>query len=282
MRYSKNTVKTASRNILLSLLVLSTANCSIPPTYSREEITQVIKDICRDEFELNVKVWESGGTVWIYAPLEKVVGPEGGWDENAVEDLRKISLSLIRVFLNMEKPPDFYCLIISDIKDRGIDIYTIEFIPDRIKFQMGLISLKERQERTVFESFENPQALGDTEGKHIPALPEITLGKFISYLVKQNLQRKFAYSEIKDNFQINELRSEYEDKTLRLVFNIETEEAAENLPDPFTEAENIIRRILTFYDSPRDIVEIEITDTLNGVSRRYTKKALLEGMVVRP
>jgi len=264
------------RNLLISLGIFFLASCSIPPTYSRQNITKVIQDMCKEEFDLDVKTWEAGNTIWIYAPLKKIADDQGKWDQEASEDIRQISLSLIRVFLNMDKPPGFYCLVASDIEDIGVDVYTIEFIPDRIKFQMKQISLEQRHQRVVFDSFRNPKALGDTEGKHIPFTEEITLEKHIAYLVKQNLRRKFTDPDIKDDYKINDLRTAFSNKTLQVLFNIEVVSDKDGSLSPFLEAEKIIKGLLEIYGSPKDIVEIEITDTLNQKSSRYTKKALLE------
>ncbi len=269
-------VRDVFKNLLISLGIFFLVSCSIPTTYSREDIAKVIQNICKKEFSLDVKTWTAGNTVWIYAPFDKIVDDEGKWDEKAAEDIRRISLSLIRVFLNMDKPPEFYCLVASDIKDIGADVYTIEFIPDRIKFQMKQISLDDRHHRVVFDSFRNPKALGDTEGKHIPFTEEITLEKHISYLTKQNLRRKFIDPDVKDEYKINDLRTAFSNKTLQVLFNIEIVSNNDDSLSPFLEAEKTIKRLLETYDSPASIVEIEITDTLNQKSRRYTKKALLE------
>ena len=113
--------KNARKILLFSLLILLSA-CAIPPTYSRKDISATIKRICKDEFNLQVTVWDYGDTVWVYAPM-KLVDDEGKlnitkdnrWKEEVSEDMRKISVSLNRVFLSIDKPPKFYCFIRSNI-----------------------------------------------------------------------------------------------------------------------------------------------------------------------
>jgi len=113
--------------------------------------------------------------------------------EKVTKDVRRIFLSLLRTFLNMENPPKFYCFIVSDTKQFGVDLYTIAFVPDMIKFNMGLISLSESNYRTVPFNILMPQALGDNEGKHIQPY-DIAPNEFASLLIAKNTLKGFGDS----------------------------------------------------------------------------------------
>ena len=164
-------------------------SCSTPATYSRKNIEKAIKIICRDEFGIEVKVSPAGETVWIYAPFKKLITEDGQWNQEALEDRRKIFLVLGRVFLSMDNPPKFYCLLASGIEGIGFDSYTIGLISDLIKFNTGFISLGDWDKRIAFFSFPNPQALGDTEGKHMQAY-DIQPAEFADYLTDWQVKNK--------------------------------------------------------------------------------------------
>lgn len=268
-------VKSVRKILLFSIPIIFLLSCSISPTYSRKDIDKVIKNICKEEFDLDVGAWGVGDTTWIYAHFEKLLDENNQFDKAVTENIRKIFLSLRRVILSIEKPPKFYCFVASDIKEMGADLYYIGFIPDMIKLQMNLISLNESQEREVFFNFLNPQAIGDNEGKHIQKY-DITMGEFISYLVKQSIERKFTAPEVKDNFQVNDLRAYYLNGKLGIIFDIMIKEYKEGLPEPFEEAKKAVKKFLKIYDSSGDIVEIEIFDTFNKKRRFYSRGALFE------
>jgi hypothetical protein len=268
-------VKNVLLTALFSILILLYCSCSVSPTYSRKDIESVITKICKEEFNIEVKVWEKGDTIWIYAPFDKILGEDNQLDKKVSEGMRRIFLSLRRVILSMDTPPKFYAFVVSDIKTIGADLYYIDFIPDMIKFNMEFISINEMQEREVFFNSLNPQALGDKEGKHISTY-EITMGEFIAYLIKQKMERTFTSPEVKDNFKINESRTNYYHGRIEITFDIMVQKYKEGLPYPFDEAVNITKKFLKIYEFPEDIKEIEIKDTFNKKNRFYTKRSLME------
>jgi hypothetical protein len=260
---------------IFSISFIIFTSCSTSPTYQRKDIEKVIKNICKEEFNLEVNVWEVGDTLWIYSPFEKILDENRQINKDISEDMRRIFLSLRRVILSIDKPPKFYCLIFSDIKEIGLDLYYIGFIPDLVKFEMNFISIRDMQEREVFLPLPNHKALGDKEGKHLLKY-DITMEEFISYLVKQQIERKFTAPEIKDNFKINDLRTYYYQGTLGVIFDIAIKEGGEKILYPFKEIKEIIKKYLNIYSSWENIVSIEINDTLNKKRRFYTKKAILK------
>jgi len=279
-------VKSAHKILVLSFICLFLLSCHISPTYSRKNITGAIKKICKEEFSINVGVWDVGDTVWIYVPL-KLLREDGqwnmdennAWDEEVTKDIRNISSSLTRVFLSIDKPPKFYCLVISNIKGVGVDWYNIVFVPDELKYTMeqysvGFVSPQEILTRRVSLPIENPKAIGDSEGNHISKY-DITMGEFVSYLVKQNLEKIFAFGEFKNNFKVNSLRTYYHRGKLGVTFDIVIEKYIEGLPNPFDEAKKTIKKFLNTYGSLLDVVEVEIIDTLNNKSSIFSRKALL-------
>ncbi len=70
---SKNSVR-AGLNSLILILFLSLFGCSssTEPTFSRENIAQGIEDVCKKEYNLEVKAKLFGRTLWVYVPLENI------------------------------------------------------------------------------------------------------------------------------------------------------------------------------------------------------------------
>lgn len=268
-------VKNALKSILISSFIILATACSTSPTYSRKDITNIIPEICKKEFNLDVKSWEIGETIWIYAPFQRLVGSDSKIDPKISENIGKVFHTITRTILSMDKPPKFYIFVSSDINDIGVDLYYIGFIPDIVQFQLEFISLDQiRQRQFIFNTL-NPKALGDKEGAHLKKY-DISMGEFIAYLSKQAMEEKFIISRYKDNFDVESLRSYYYNNKLGLVFSIRIKQYKENLPYPFEEAKTIIKKFIKIYPDFEDISEIEITDTFAKKTRFYTKKALLE------
>jgi hypothetical protein len=245
------------------------------PSFSRQDVEKIIKNICKQEFDIDVKVAEIGDTVWIYAPFEKVLNKENKFDEKVLEKVRHIFLSTNRAFLSMDKPPLFYCFVISDIKSIGADWYFIGFFYDMMKLQTNFISLGEAHEREVILNFFNPQALGDAQGSHIVKY-DITMGEFIALLIKRDIENAFSATAIKDKVTINDIRTYCDGEKLGILFNIVNKQYDPNMPNPFEVAKKSAKKFLKIYDNFQKIVEVEINDTGTKKSRTFSKRALFE------
>jgi len=261
--------KNVLKILLFSFVLILLFSCTVPATYSRKNIQKSIKNICKDEFKIEVKVKFSGETLWVYAPLSKLINEDGQWNKE-VQDIRvKIFHALGRVFLSMDNPPKLYCLLASDIQGKGLDTYTIGYIPDMIKFDLGFIDFTERDKRVVFLSFPNPDAIGDVGGDHIKEY-DISTGEFIAYLVRQNIKEYFNSLLASENFQLKKIFTYYWNNNLKVSFDIEIIKPQENLINPFDQVRKTVKEVLNIYNSSLDIGEIEINDSSAGKARVYT------------
>lgn len=280
-KYLKSMAKNGQLLLLCSAIIfLSSCSLSVSPTYSREEISKVIEDLCQKEFNLKVFAEEINDTVWIYRSVDKLINAQGAIDESAIDNIRNIFLSIRRVLLSMNKPPAFYVFAISDTMSAGVDLYYIGFVPDMIKFQMSYISLGEMQEREAILHGYNPKAIGDTEGKHIEKY-DVKMGDFVSYLIKQHINNKFLTNELKDFFKVNQINSYYTNDTLTVEFNITPVEGKTNLTDPFVQVEDSIKKFIKIYTSYLHLVDIEIVDSVSGKRRIYSPKALFDDKFIK-
>ncbi len=269
-KYSKNTVKKGLKTALFSIFLLSILSCQTTITYSRKNIEQVIETICQNEFDIAAKAWLTGHTLWVYVPFGKMLNEAGGLSADFNQKNRQIFLTLRRAFLNMDDPPRFYCFVLSDTEAQGIDLYRLGFVPDLIKLQMNLISLKQFEQRMVLLPLENKKALGDKEGKHV-ARYDISMGDFIGYLIRQKLSKAFALYPNQVNFK--ESRSYYQKGKLRITFDIDIKAKDEKIPEPFQKTKEITKEYLKIYGRPDEIIEIEIIDSL-GRKSTFTQAAL--------
>lgn len=262
-------VKAALKNLLVSIFLVFLISCTISSSYSRKDVDKAIKKICKEEFGLDVGVWVKNDTIWVYAPFKKLVDSQGQYDEKADKDLQHIYLSLRRAFLNMDEPPRFYCFIASDTEEFGLDTYNLVFVPDLIKYSLGLISRDEFSEKNVYLNFANIEALGDKEGKHITKY-DISIVEFLALLVEQNIEREFLYSETKDNYQINDIHVDPYSLAMDVSFDIEVKDYVVGFPSPLERAEELIREILSYYASFHQIQQITLKDEFKQQSKEIT------------
>ena len=170
--------KNTRKNLILSLCLIILASCAITPTFTRKNIGRVLEKMCRNEFGIKVTARLSGNTIWLYAPFKNIIDKDGKFNKKDQGKINNIFLSLRRVILSINRPPKFFCFVASNIKGTGWDIYRIGFIPDIVKAQLLLISLKELQQRIAFPPpFKNPKALGDKDGHHLSRSEERRVGK---------------------------------------------------------------------------------------------------------
>jgi len=63
----------AGLKLLPLILFLSACTSSTSPSFSREDIPQKVKDICKKEYKLDLSARLIGSTLWVYLPLEDII-----------------------------------------------------------------------------------------------------------------------------------------------------------------------------------------------------------------
>jgi len=249
--------------------------CSTPPTYSRKDIADVIQNICKNEYGISVSTWSFGNTLWIYAPLnifnesgEFNIDEKGQLNDSLSQDLRNIQQSIVRAFLNMNSPPPFYCFIKSDIEQHGVDLCTVAFVPDQMRFMLSqeglniMVPSSELAEKIVDFSFFNPKALEDIPGSHMQKY-DISMDEFIGLLIYQKMLKLFLPLQIEKNIQINDITLNHNDKTLELRFDIIVKEYKKASPLPFEKALEITKNIMSVYKEFSNITSVIVRDASN-------------------
>ena len=282
----RNTLK----NLLLNLCAILLISCSSRPTYSRQDIADVIKRICKDEYKIEVGAWSVGDTVWVYTPFKffdesgKLLITNGG---PLPEELSKLSRNIVgsitRAFLNMDKPPRFCCLVRSDTEQYGMDLYEIAFVPDQMQFLLAsyateqFLSSQEIDERVVKFQFFTPEAMRDEEGIHIQKY-DLSVEEFVVLSIQQKLLQEFAAENAQDNYLINDLTVDYAEATLKISFDIRIKKYKEGLIIPFEKAEEITKKVLDIYGRFSAITGAEIVDQFKNQTKRLSFTTYREKM----
>lgn len=160
----KNLVKAALLFNLALYLNLAGCQSQIEPTYKEKDIPYLVKQICKDEYRLDVTTKRTATTLWIYAPLTKILDKEYGikedkiFDEEMLDKLRNILTTIGRVLISSDYTPEFFALLASDI-NIGIDYIVIGNVLDIKKSYAGFLPWTEANRRYVIKLKLDPKAI---------------------------------------------------------------------------------------------------------------------------
>ena len=135
---------------------MSTAGCA--PTYPKEKFKESIARVCKNEYNIDVKVDTSGKTIAIYLPLQDLIDFTFAITKPASEKINNVILSVSRVALSSDANYDFYCIIAHDIRIPEIQIVIIKSVDDVKRFLLNDISRGEYSKRMLIDIRLNPQS----------------------------------------------------------------------------------------------------------------------------
>lgn len=222
--FSKNSAKLG---LLFSLLAVSLNGCQCPtePTYKEEDTPQVVKQICKQEYNLDVTTKRTATTLWIYAPLSKILHHEYGikedkiFDEGMTDKLRNILITIGRVVTNSDRTPEFFALLASDI-NLGLDYTVIGNVLDIKKSYAEFIPSTEANRRYVIRFKAAPEAIGDTTGTHLEAY-DIRFPDFLAEQIAQRIGAQFQEEGRKKYFKVEESKGRFANETFIFEYSIE-------------------------------------------------------------
>lgn len=139
--------------VVFCVLLFIIAGCG--PTYLDKDLNQQIVKICKDEYNIGVKVKRVGRTLGVYVPVDGLfestvkikdattledifAGIKFG--KEAADKLENVSMVLSRAALSTDAPVDFYILIAADTKGSGIQIVITRYIVDMRRVMLGDVS----------------------------------------------------------------------------------------------------------------------------------------------
>lgn len=267
--YLKNSIKPVLlfNLIFLFLLFLSGCDNSIKPTYKEDDIPFLVKKICKEEYKLDVVTIRSATTLWIYAPLPKILHKEYGakddkiFDEEMMEKMRNILTTVGRVLISSDNAPEFFALLVSDI-NIGLDYTIIGSALDIKKSYSGFIPWTESNRRYVTRAKINPAAINDTTGEHLEVM-DIYLPDFLAEQIAGRIGGRFQEGALKGSFKVEKTDGVFKDDKFIFEYSINQTRPLKNKIDFKNEILNIAAYCIKTYEF-KDFSAVELKNLLNS------------------
>jgi len=264
-QYSRNSAKLALLFSFLAIFLFSGCENGTEPTYKEDQIPQLVKKICKDEYNLDVTTKRIGNTLWIYAPLQKILHKEFGqsedkiFDEDMAEKLRNILTTIGRVLISSDNSPEFYALLASDV-NLGIDYAMIGSALDIKKSYSGFIAWPEANRRYVIQFNLEPMAIDDYKGTHLKAM-DIKMPYFLAMQIAQRISGFFQSEGNKNNFKIDKMEGRFVNGSFIFDYSITQIANLQNKIDIKKEILKIIAYCVKTYDF-REFNSVELTNLI--------------------
>ena len=274
----KNLVKAALLfSFLVAILLYGCFDNPLEPTYKEKDISYFVKQICKDEYRLDVTTKRTATTLWIYAPLTKILDKEYGikedkiFDEEMLDKLRNILTTIGRVLISSDNAPEFFALLASDI-NIGIDYIVIGNVLDIKKSYAGFLPWTEANRRYVIKLKLDPEAIGDTTGKHLEAY-DVKLPDFLSEQIAQRIGVQFQEEGRKKYFKVDKAEGKFLNDTFILEYAIQQIAKPDKEIDIKKEILNTITYCIKTYEF-KDFSLLELTDLVRQDKLVLNKAAI--------
>jgi len=261
----RNSVKYALLFSFLICIFLSGCQNPIEPTFKEKDIPQAVKNICKDEYNLDVITQRTSTTLWVYIPLSKILHKEYGikedkiFDEEITDKLRNILSTIGRVIISSDNAPEFFALLASDI-NLGLDYTIIGNVLDIKKSYAGFIPWTEANRRYVIKFKIAPTAIKDTGAEHLDAY-DIKLQDFLAEQIAQRIAVQFQEEGFKKYFKVTKTEGGFIDRDFIFEYSIEQIAQPENKINILREILNTITYCIKTYEF-RDFSRVVITDLI--------------------
>jgi len=276
---SRNLVKAALLLFSFSLYInLSGCQNSPEPTFKEEDIPYLVKQICKDEYKLDVITQRSETTLWIYVPLAKILHKDYGikegkiLDEEMTDKLRNILSTVGRVVLSSNNAPEFFALWASDI-NIGLDYIIIGNVLDIKKSYADSLPFTELNKRYVMKFTINPEAIQDTVGRHLKFY-SIRLPDFLTQQIIQRISVEFQGEGLKKYFKVEKIDGIFNNDTFILEYSIKPLAKPDKTIDVTKEILSTITYCIKIYDF-QDFSRVQINDLVTQEKLVLNKAAIL-------
>jgi len=274
----RNSVRLALLFNLLICLNLTGCKGPIEPTYKEENLVSQVKKICKEEYNMEVITGRTPTTLWVYAPLQRILHQDYGkkedkvFDEEIVEKLRNILTTIGRVLISSDHTPEFFGLVASDI-NLGLDYAIFANTLDIKKAYAGFIPFTEMQKRYLIKFGLSPTAIGDTTGKHVQ-IYDITLGNFLVQQIAQRISGQFQGEGLNKYFKVEKSDGLFNNSTLIFAYSIKEILKPEKNINVMKEILKTITYCIKTYEF-QDFSTLEITDLVTQDKLVLSKQELL-------
>ena len=272
MRLKASLKNSANPGLLLKLsifIILSLSGCinNLEPTYKEQDIPSVIKKICKEDYNLEVITIRMPTTLWIYAPLPKILHQDSGikedeiFDEEITDKLRNILNTIGRVIISSDNAPEFFALVASDI-NLGLDYTIIGNVLDMRKSYAGFTPWTETNRRYVIRFALAPDAINDKNGTHLKS-SDIRLADFLAEQIAQRIAVQFQEEGFKKYFKVGKTEGRFIDRNFIFEYSIEQIAQPEKKINILKEILNTITYCIKTYEF-RDFSRVVITDLITA------------------
>lgn len=275
--FLRNSARPALLFSLLTTLFIYGCSGQIEPTYKEKDIPYLVEKICKKEYNLDVTTRRKPTTLWIYAPLSKILHKDYGlkedkiFDEDVAAKLRNILTTIGRVLISSDNTPDFFALLASDVK-LGLDYTIIGSALDIKKSYSGFVPWTEANRRYVIRFELSPAAIGDQTGEHLKAY-NITLPRFLAEQIAQRIYAKFQDEETKKYFKVERCAGKFDAGKFIFEYNIKQIASPAKKIDIGKTALDVITYCIKTYEF-KDFLGAEITDLITQDTLELNQAAI--------
>ena len=276
--FLKNSIKPVLLFVSLNILLISGCSCPVEPTYKGKDIPQLVKKICKDEYNLNVTTKRVGSTLWIYAPVDKILHKDYGvkedkvFDDEVAEKLRNILTTIGRVLISSDDTPQFFALTASDIK-LGIDYTIIGNVLDIKKSYAEFIPWTEANRRYVIKFGVSAEAVGDNTGIHLNAF-DIALPDFLAQQISQRVALELQGDQYKKYLRVIKSEGIFNNGTFDFEYQVENLAKPSRKVNIYKEILKIASYCLKTYEFT-NFSQVRITEAISKDRIDYNKAAVL-------
>lgn len=252
-------------------------SANFPPSFNEADIPSSIIKICREEYKLEVLPILSGKTLWVYAPQERLLHADFGkdpdkiFDDTIIEKARNILTSISRVLLSSDKAPEFFVLVLSDIK-LGLDYSLTANFMDIKRSAAGGIPWSDANKRYVMGFEQSVNGIGDTRGEHLKVY-DISLAEFLSRQIAQRMRIFFQDERVKKIFKMKEINAVFNDGKLTIDYSISRISVEDKELNISEEILAIVTYCIKSYEF-KDFSEVVIKDLTQNKSSVYLNKEI--------
>ena len=126
------------------------------PSFPKDKVISSVKQICLNEYGLDVNVRIKGDTIGVVFEADKLISAKTGLNQEAMEHLGDILLSISRVCLSTDAEFEFFVLIAKDKTIPGFEVLFIRHVYDVKRFLLGSISRDDFFHRLLISFRFNP------------------------------------------------------------------------------------------------------------------------------
>lgn len=259
---------------------------SCEPSFPAKTLTLELTKLVKEEQALDITCHLSGKTLWVYVPLTDLVKEEElSWNETGAEKINKVFSCVHRVLLSTDAQLDFVVMTAADVKHYGVQLITIEYIPDLRQAILENFSRGEFFERSVKDIQVDPKVVNDTTGKTRKYF-DLSFNEFISFQIIHRVKSLFLKDKILSKlFELKSTTQNIKFGIIKLEFEFIKKkydaEAGLEAIKPLDYVQMVTALVVKNYDA-KDFQAIQITDTFSEESRKLLPEDLKKTKIKLP